>query len=115
MNHGVSEIKVMTETTVSKPLYKILTELTGEQRFDVALHLATKDLVRLKLQETEQQIRGFEERYGMVFKNFSKPGKMIRLLINTPMMWKKITGNGKPRRSISFGFVKYLRIFHESR
>jgi hypothetical protein len=62
----------MVETTVSKPLYKILTELTGEERFDVALHLATKDLVQLKLREAEQQIKGFEERYGMAFEKFQQ-------------------------------------------
>ncbi|MGH7594863.1 MAG: hypothetical protein ACREOI_00860 [bacterium] len=62
----------MVETTVSKPLYKILTELTGEERFDVALHLATKDLVQLKLREAEQQIKNFEERYGMAFEKFQQ-------------------------------------------
>jgi hypothetical protein len=62
----------MTETIVSKPLYKILTELTGEQRFDVALQMATKDLVRLKLQEAEQQIKSFEKRYGMAFEKFQQ-------------------------------------------
>ena len=62
----------MIETTVSKPLYKILTELTGEGRFDVALHLATKDLVRLKLQEAEQQIKSFEELYGVTFEKFQQ-------------------------------------------
>ncbi len=62
----------MMETIVSKPLYKILTELTGEQRFDVALQLATKDLLRLKLQEAEQQIKSFEERYGMIFEKFQQ-------------------------------------------
>ena len=62
----------MVETTVSKPLYKILTELTGEERFDVALHLATKDLVQLKLREAEQQIKNLEERYGMTFEKFQQ-------------------------------------------
>jgi hypothetical protein len=62
----------MVETSVSKPLYKILTELTGEERFDVALHLATKDLVQLKLREAEQQIKSFEERYGMAFEKFQQ-------------------------------------------
>jgi hypothetical protein len=62
----------MAETTVSKPLYKILTELTGERRFDVALQLATKDLLRLKIQETEQQVKSFEQRYGMSFEKFQQ-------------------------------------------
>jgi len=62
----------MTEAIISKPLYKILTELTGERRFDVALHLATKDWVRLKLQEAEQQIKSFEQRYEMPFEKFQQ-------------------------------------------
>jgi len=62
----------MTESIVSKPLYKILTELTGEERLDLALYLAIKDLVRLRLQEAEQQIRGFEQRYGMAFEKFQQ-------------------------------------------
>lgn len=62
----------MAEIPISKPLYKILIELTGERRFDVALHLATKDWVRLKLQEAEQQIKSFEQRYEMSFEKFQQ-------------------------------------------
>lgn len=60
------------EASVSKPLYKILTTLTGEQRFEIALNLATKDLVQLKLQETERQLKNFEQRYGMPFEEFQQ-------------------------------------------
>lgn len=66
---GVSE---MTETAISKPIHKILTDLTGETRLDVALHLATKDLVRLKLKEAEEQRKQFEERYQMDFETFKQ-------------------------------------------
>lgn len=62
----------MTETAISKPIHKILTDLTGEMRFDVALHLATKDLVRLKLKEAEEQRKQFEERYQMDFEAFKR-------------------------------------------
>ncbi len=62
----------MIETNISKPLHKILSDLTGEERFDVALHLATKDLLRLKLKETENQIADFEKRYKMPFEKFKK-------------------------------------------
>lgn len=62
----------MTETAISKPIHKILTDLTGERRFDVALHLATKDLVRLKLKEAEGQRKQFEERYQMDFETFKR-------------------------------------------
>lgn len=60
------------EATISKPIHKILADLTGETRFDVALHLATKDLVRLKLKEAEEQRKWFEERYQMGFEAFKQ-------------------------------------------
>lgn len=47
----------MIEITISKPIYKILTHLTGEDRIDVALPLATKDLLQLKIKENEVQIK----------------------------------------------------------
>ena len=62
----------MIETTVFKPIHKILADLTGEMRFDVALHLATKDLVRLKLKEAGEQRKRFEDRYQMGFEAFKR-------------------------------------------
>ncbi len=56
--------------TISKPLHRILSELTGAERFDIALHLATKDLVRLRLKEAEQNLATFVGRYGMSFEQF---------------------------------------------
>ncbi len=35
----------MSEITLSKPIHRILTHLTGENRIEVALPLATKDLL----------------------------------------------------------------------
>jgi hypothetical protein len=62
----------MIEATISKPIHRILVDLTGETRFDVALHVATKDLVRLKLKEVGEQRRRFEERYQMDFEAFKQ-------------------------------------------
>ena len=62
----------MIEATISKPIHKILVDLTGETRFDVALHLATKDLVRLKLKETSERRTVFESRYGTEFAAFQQ-------------------------------------------
>jgi hypothetical protein len=45
----------MTEPMISKSIYKILTDLTGEARFDLALHLATKELVLLKLKRLKSR------------------------------------------------------------
>lgn len=65
----------MIETHISKPLQRILSDLTGEEHFDVALHLATKDLVRLRLKEVEEQIAHFRKRYKMNFEQFKKAWK----------------------------------------
>ena len=60
------------ENIVSKQIYKILADLTGEMRFDMAVHLATKDLLRLKLQEVERETRALEKRYKMNFDDFKR-------------------------------------------
>jgi len=60
----------MSEIAISKPIFKILSHLTGEDRIDVALSLATKDLLQLKLKENEGQIKQFEQRYKMSFNEF---------------------------------------------
>lgn len=67
------------EAPVSKPLHRILSELTGEERFEVALHLATKDLVRLKLMEAEQNLKTFAGRYGMPFEQFQRAWEEERI------------------------------------
>lgn len=60
----------MITDVVSKPLYRILNTLTGEPRVEVALPLALKELVRLKLQEAHQQRIAFEARYHTDFNTF---------------------------------------------
>lgn len=62
----------MAPGTISKPIYKILRELTQETRVEVALPLAIKDLVRLKLKETREQQEVFTQRYGMDFQAFQQ-------------------------------------------
>ncbi len=57
---------------ISKPMHRILADLTGEQRIDVALQLATKDLVRLKLKEVQERIQSFEARYQTKFDEFKR-------------------------------------------
>ena len=60
----------MLEAVISKPVCRILTDLTREPRLEVALPLATKDLLRLKLREAREQQESFEARYGMEFAAF---------------------------------------------
>ena len=57
---------------ISKPIYQILRELTQESRVEVALPLAIKDWVRLKLKETREQQEAFEQRYNMDFQSFQQ-------------------------------------------
>ena len=62
----------MLETVITKPIYRILTDLTREERVEVALPLAMKDWVRLRLHETQEQRRQFELLYGMDFAAFKR-------------------------------------------
>jgi hypothetical protein len=60
------------DSVISKSLYRVLTDLTQEPRLEVALPLAVKDLVRLKLKETREQKEIFEQRHGMDFQAFQQ-------------------------------------------
>lgn len=62
----------MAPDNISKSLYKILRELTQESRIEVALPLAIKALVRLKLKENREQQAVFAQRYGMDFPAFKQ-------------------------------------------
>ena len=55
-----------------KGAYNILHRLTGASRPDVALSLALKDLVRLRMDEAQVHIAAFEQKYGMSFTEFEK-------------------------------------------
>lgn len=57
---------------ISKPMFQILTDLTRESRLDVALPLAIKDLVRLKLAEAVRVRSAFEQQYGIDFEAFQQ-------------------------------------------
>jgi len=62
----------MLETMLSKPLYRILTELTGETRVDVALYLVLKEFIKLKLEQVEWRDKEFEKKYQMNFARFKE-------------------------------------------
>ncbi len=55
---------------IPKPAYNVLRRLTGESRPDVALSLALKDLVRLRLEAARAKVAAFEQKYGMTFAAF---------------------------------------------
>lgn len=60
----------MFDTVISKSMHRVLADLTQENRLDVALPLAIKDLLRLKLMESSQQQAEFTRRYGMEYSAF---------------------------------------------
>jgi hypothetical protein len=70
MSDRVQKANPMVSEVISKPIYRILSDLTQEPRVEVALPLAIKDWVRLKLKETSEQL--FESRYGTDFAAFQK-------------------------------------------
>ncbi len=60
----------MVTEVISKPVYQVLSDLTQESRLEVALPLAIKDWVRLRLKEAGERREVFGRRYGMDFMTF---------------------------------------------
>lgn len=69
----------MLETVISKPIYRVLADLTQQPRVEVALPLAIKDWVRLKLAEADASQQAFEKRYGMDFSTFQRAWQEDRI------------------------------------
>ena len=69
----------MYADVISKPLYQILSDLTQEPRVEVALPLAVKDWVRLKLKETREQQEAFQKRYEMDFATFKQAWEQCQI------------------------------------
>ncbi|MBN1889352.1 MAG: hypothetical protein JW850_15260 [Thermoflexales bacterium] len=57
---------------ISKPIYQILSDLTREPRLEVALPMAVKDWISLKLKGSLEQQEAFEQRYGMDWTAFKQ-------------------------------------------
>jgi hypothetical protein len=60
----------MDTLVLPKPAYNVLRRLTGETRPDVALSVALKDLVRLRLEAAKTVIAAYEEKYSLPFDEF---------------------------------------------
>ena len=69
----------MYSDVISKPIYRVLSDLTQESRVEVALPLAIKDWVRLKLKEARGQQEFYRQRYGMDFPAFQQAWKEGRI------------------------------------
>jgi hypothetical protein len=69
----------MTTVVIPKPAYNVLRRLTGESRPDIALSLALKDLVRLRLEAARVLTTSFEQKYKMSFADFEKSWQSGRI------------------------------------
>jgi hypothetical protein len=69
----------MVMEIISKPVYRVLSDLTQESRVEVALPLAMKDWVRLRLKEAQERREMFRERYGMDFQTFQEAWEKGRI------------------------------------
>jgi hypothetical protein len=68
----VMAVDPLTNIVIPKPAYNVLRRLTGEARPDIALSLALKDLVRLRLEAAQTSIASYEQKYQMNFPDFEK-------------------------------------------
>ncbi len=60
---------------IPKGMHNILRRLTGQSRPDIALSLAIKDLIRLRIEAAEARIAAYEQKYGMQFPEFERAWK----------------------------------------
>ena len=63
-------------TTIPKVALRVLTELTGEPRFDVALLIALRDAIEHRLEKINEAILSYEQKYGMPFEQFQARGQV---------------------------------------
>ncbi len=61
---------MLYENVITKPVYRVLSNLTQENRPEIALPLALKELLRLKLNESKERQATYEEKYGLPFEAF---------------------------------------------
>lgn len=64
---------------IPKSTHNILRRLTGESRPDVALSLALKELIRLRIEAARADLTTFEKKYGMTFTEFEDAWKEGRI------------------------------------
>ncbi len=60
----------VTVEMIPRSLYRALQKMTHEPRIDVAVSIAVKELIRLRLKEVTEQRRVFETKYAMTFDEF---------------------------------------------
>ena len=95
------------------PIHRILADVTGESRLEVALPLALKDLLRLKLREAEEQLYAFEKNMAWISRLSRWPGTTIRFQTNTVTRSKGTIGPGKLPQQIRTAWVRSWKHCHD--
>ncbi len=72
-------IDPMTTLVIPKPAYNVLRRLTGESRPYIALSLALKDLIRLKIESARTTIQSLEQKYGMSYADFESQWQVDKI------------------------------------
>ncbi len=60
---------------IPKSALRVLTELTGEPRFEVALMITLKDTIDHKMERIEDELKKYENKYNISFEDFKKMGE----------------------------------------
>lgn len=79
----------MRELEIPKGAIKVLSEITGEPRLDVAIRMTLKDVIEHRLEKIEKGIKELEKKYRTNFSEFEKS-------------WK----NGKNKNKFSYAVEK---------
>ena len=61
----------MVYDAIPSPVYRAFQQITHQNRIDVALSVAVKDLIRLRLKEVNAERVAYEAKYGMTFEQFN--------------------------------------------
>lgn len=61
----------MVYDAIPSPVYRAFQQLMHQNRIDVALSMAVKELIRLRLKELDAERAAFEAKYGMTFEQFN--------------------------------------------
>lgn len=57
---------------IPKQTRKILTDITGEPRLDVAVNITLKDATKYRLKEINKKMKKFTDKYKVDFRKFEK-------------------------------------------
>jgi hypothetical protein len=60
------------KVTVSTNISKVLLDLTGEPRTELAIIEIMKDAVEHRIEKIEAELKAYEDKYGMPFEDFKR-------------------------------------------